>query len=329
MKAPGRRSFLHGLLATGLLPLTGCGLRARPAANPAGRVYTWSGIGFGIEMSMELHDVSEADGRRMGRRCEEIIAEHEAAFSLYRQDSELSRLNRERTLSGSSPLFQQLLELAGLMEQETLGHYRAGIHGAWLWSQSRAFDWPDADAPEWQRLCEASSRQYWKSDPDRSVALTHPLTRLSMNAIGQGFLADCVAAHLRGQGVGCALLHLGESVAIGRHPAGRAWRLAVAGTEKDSELLGNLELIDSGLAVSVAEPSRPLIDPVSGEVCRHHRVCAVVSRRGAAVADAHATAFAVAPMDHWPEMAGRLFEGAGGQVKIWQEGRLQFELGKG
>lgn len=311
-----------------LAPLAGCrrGLdqaevEAAPVVEGDG-VYQWSGVGFGIDMSMEIHGVSEAMGGEFGGRCERTIAMLEQAFSLYLEDSELSRLNRERELVTPSPLFTDLLGRAHELEVRTLGYYQPAIHGAWQWLQDRDFKITDREA--WLKQCEAAKVAFIERGDNGSIRLSHPLTQVSMNAIAQGYLADLVARLLGDAGIEHALLHLGETAAIGGHPAGRRWKLAVMGTGPNADLVGEMELADAGLAVSANEPGRWLIDPVAGGVSAAERVVAVVSKEGATVADAFATAFAVAPQDLWPALMQSLRRGGACQAKVWEENQLAF-----
>jgi len=318
----GRRRFLGGLAGAAGAWVTGCALPKGRRQEFGSGVYEWSGIGFGTMMSMEVHGVDEAAGKELGAACESIIAAHEKAFSLYRNDSELSRLNRERKLDNPSGLFRQLFDMARKLEVETSGYYQPAIHGAWQWLEARGFQIPRAESESWMRHCEAFDGEHFALHADGSIRLTHPLVKFSMNAIGQGFLADSVARHLREMGVACALLHLGETVAIGRHPAGRSWRLAVKGTGADADLVGQMELADAGLAVSANEPARILIDPVGRSLLADDRVAAVVSSRGAAVADAYATALAIAPEAKWSMLCRKL--GGDSKVAIWQDNEMVF-----
>ncbi len=316
-----RRRFLAAISAAAL-PLAACRSR-KPVASlsEAPGDYLWTGIGFGIEMSMEIFGVTAPEGERLGSLCEQCIREMEQAFSLYQDDSELSVLNRERILPRPSPLFRGLLETAVRLQGRTFGYYQPAIHGAWLWLEKHG-DARDLDGdPEWNELCAASDLRFLEAAADGPVRLTHPLTQLSMNAIAQGFLADQVAGRLRAEGVTSALLHLGESYAIGRHPEGRLWNLAVTG---EADVVGHIEFADAGLAVSARDAARLLIDPVARTVGRQARVAAIVSSEGAAVADAFATAFAVAPENQWPRLADALKQAAGSQIRVWVENGLRF-----
>lgn len=329
-----RRGFLAACSGTiAAIPLSGCRPRqtSLPAPDEPLGGYVWSGIGFGIEMSMEIYGVTREHGERLGGICEESIQTLERAFSLYREDSELRILNRERILPAPSGVFRELLETAGGLQRRTFGYYQPAVHGAWQWLENRGPSTPFAQDPAWKDQCDACDLGFLEAEPGGPIRLTHPLTQLSMNAIGQGFLADVVATRLREEGVISAMLHLGESYAIGRHPEGRFWNLAIMGTPVDGDagLVGNIEFADAGLAVSAHDATRVLIDPVSDTVRQQARIAAVVSSEGATVADAYATAFAVAPADQRPRLAASLQQAGGSQIHLWEENQLVFKDGTG
>ena len=321
MKGPvTRRRFLSVVSAASL---AACGKRDTSGHSETRGEFSWSGIGFGIDMSLEIFGVTRAEGESLGSSCERAIQTLERAISLYLENSELSILNRERILSSPTPLFRNLLAHSIDLQRRTLGYYQPAIHGAWLWLEQHDIQ---TESSEWMRQCAAADLKFLEITPGGPIRLTHPLTQLSMNAIGQGFLADTVAAQLREAGVSSALLHLGESYAIGSHPEGRPWNLAILGTPVNGEvdLVGTVEFSDAGLAVSSQDSTRILIDPVANTVHRHARVAAIVSREGAAVADAFATAFAVAPPEAWPHLAAELDQAAGAQIHLWQDNQPVF-----
>lgn len=326
-----RRAFLARLAgAAAAISFGSCrsGGGARQPEHDRAAEFHWSGIGFGIDMTMEVHGASAANGESLGRICEDTIRQLERSFSLYQEASELRTLNRDRLLPEPSPLFRRLLDLSIDLHRRTLGYFQPAVHGAWRWLEQRGGTEGLEQDPAWNEHCASCDLGFVAIDPDGPVRLTHPLTRLSMNAIGQGFLADTVAARLRKDGVTSAMLHLGESYAIGNHPEGRPWNLAVMGLPANGEtgLVGSIEFTDAGLAVSAGDENRLLIDPVSRSVLHQPRVVAVVSTEGAAVADAFATAFAVAPEDKWTALAGNLGRVSGSQVRVWEKGRLAFEI---
>ena len=268
---------------------------------------------FGIEMSMELFGVSERQGRRYGKKMEKLLQEYEAAFSLYQSSSELSRLNECRKLAKVSPLFDRLLKEAIWLHKATFAYFDPAVHGAY------------------QKLENGVSEDLFAGvnlthlQPyEKGWRLTHPKTELSLNAIVQGAFADAIGMYLMNEGVKHALLHLGETVAIGGHPEGRPWKLAVQGNavEGEVDLIGTVAFQSAGLAVSSHDSSRRLLDPVAKNFSRSNRVVAVVAPT-APIADAFATAFAVAPREKWGELHGSLKKLGPCKVKLWVNHKIQ------
>ncbi|PQJ29879.1 FAD:protein FMN transferase [Rubritalea profundi] len=280
----------------------------------------WSGIGFGIEMSAEWYNVDKNCLPQIHAMIEQTIQELESAFSLYSDSSELSRLNSGRALSNPSKIFTELFVISKKLVERTSGLCQPAIHGAWNAIESKPF------STNWKQRVQAASLDFIQFDGE-SIKLTNRLTEVSFNALVQGFLTDKVAQAARELGMTNALLHLGESYAIGKHPEGRDWSLAVMGTPHGEEvdLVGTMEFADAGLAVSTHDTSRKLVNPLTGEVLQHDRVVAVVSSEGATVADAFATAFAVANKSQWEQLYDSLTLNKVGVVKVWQKNQLVFE----
>lgn len=320
-----RRSFLRFASAAGAaVILTQCRKSDKPqvVGNEQSQLIDgyWSGIGFGIQMRAEWYGVREDHVAQLNTMIEQTIQHLESAFSLYSASSELSQLNSDRKLENPSVIFTELLDLSGALVDRTLGLYQPAIHGAWSLLDGTAL--PD----DWDQRIKASSLDFVQVNED-SLRLTNPLTELSFNAVIQGHLADQVALKARKIGVKSALLHLGESYAVGQHPEGRDWSLAVMGTPVAGEidLVGTIEFADAGLAISANDEARSLVNPLTGEVVQHDRVAAVTSNEGAAVADAFATAFAVANPSQWEKLYSSLTVSKGGAVKLWQKNQLVFE----
>ncbi|MGJ8672473.1 FAD:protein FMN transferase [Rubritalea sp.] len=266
-------------------------------------------------MSAELYQVDASVINDLD--VEARILELEAAFSLYSDSSELSVLNRERVLHKPSALFLEVLELARTLSIRTAGYYQPAIHAAWsAMERGQLND---------EYLQAASLENVYVGE--HCVQLTDPLTELSFNAIIQGYLADKVSQHLSELGVKHALLHMGESYGIGSHLEGRPWSLGVMGAavNDEADLVGTMQFADAGLAVSTHDATRKLLNPMMGESMEKDRVAAVVSKEGAAVADAFATAFTVAPETKWEELYQNLTATHNGAVKVWVENRLVFE----
>ncbi|GAA5493978.1 hypothetical protein Rhal01_00132 [Rubritalea halochordaticola] len=319
-----RRHWLRGLGASWLL--ASCSRNSETRESQQSRAkepdlsqhHVWSGIGFGIEMSMELYGVDTEAGEAYGQLLEEVIAGYEAAFSFYSEYSEVNRLNRERKLEESSELFRSVVKKARLLEGRTLGYFEPGIQG---WLKYISDGGSEGDG-EWLAFTHGARMENLKLMPGGAFEILDENFGLNLNAIVQGCLADSMADILRKDKVSSAILHLGETYALGGHPEDRPWKLGVMGRE---DLVGYVELQDAGLAVSRTGKDRDLLDPVHARLVRNDRVVAVISGEGAATADAFATAYAVADKEDWENLYENLAKSEAASVKLWEDGALVFE----
>lgn len=324
MKNLDRRHWLKGLGAS--LLLTACSKRSGKlekatvqAPEPdLSQHYVWSGIGFGIEMSVELYGVDEQAGARYGTLLEKVISEYEAAFSFYSDYSEVSKLNRERKLERASELFRAVVKKARSLHVRTLDYFHPGIN---LWLEYAADGGKVTDG-EWLEYHAGSQMENLAVVDVTGFEILNEHFALNLNAVMQGCLADSMADILRKDKVKSAILHLGETYAIGTHPEGRPWKLGVMGHD---DLVGYVQLQDAGLAVSRSGKDRDLLDPVYARFVRNDRVVAVTSTEGAATADAFATAYAVADKEDWEQLFTNLTKSQPGSVKLWEDGKLAFE----
>jgi thiamine biosynthesis lipoprotein len=153
----------------------------------------------------------------------------DAAFSSFDPASELSRLNRDRSIEASPPLFD-LLERSKRLSAITVGCFDVTV-GALvkLWNDSRR----DRRLPEPDRLAEALAGvggEQLELGPGRRVSLPHPRTRLDLGGVAKGWAADRALAALQHHGVPRALVEVGGELALGDPPAQQdCWRVEVAG----------------------------------------------------------------------------------------------------
>ena len=73
---------------------------------------------------------------------------------------------------------------------------------------------------------------------------------ITLNGIGQGYVTDRVVELLREGGVEHALVDMGETRAIGDHPAGGAWSVGLEDPASPGQVLDRIELIDRAVATS-------------------------------------------------------------------------------
>ncbi|SOD99554.1 FAD:protein FMN transferase [Caenispirillum bisanense] len=264
-----------------------------PAAAAPG-LRRWKGVALGAAAEMIL----PADAMDLLPAVQAEIARLEAIFSLYRPDSALVRLNAAGVLEAPPLELVEVLGRARALSALTDGAFDVTVQPLWA-LHARAADPTLAD------LAAARALVDWRGvsvEADR-IALARPGMAITLNGIAQGYVTDRVAALLRREGLTEVLVALGETRALGGHPAGRPWQVApAAGAEA-------LPLVDAALATT--EPAGHVFDPATGRpggtVAR-----ITVQAPTAVVADAVSTALALLPADRRAAVAE-----AAGATRVW------------
>ncbi len=203
------------------------------------------------------------------------IARLERVLSLYREESELSALNREafRVPFRCSPELWEALSAALSAARESGGAFDPTIL-------------PLRKGPS--ALGLVGHRKLALDSSRRSVRFTLPGMGIDPGGIGKGLALDHAAAALRRAGVRAALINFGGQIyALGSPPGAPGWRVRAPGLAQ--------ELLVKDASVSTSGDSeRPghILSPFTGLPLRRHRSVTVVAPTGAQ-ADAWSTALFV------------------------------------
>jgi len=290
-----RRRFLAISAATVVLPGTlrpGDGRAAAPVAR-------WRGTALGAGAAMTLVGLDDTAARPVFAALEAEIERLETLFSLYRADSALARLNRDGRLAAPAPEILELLSLSDALHRATEGAFDPTIQPLWQLHAQAASENRDPTAGE---LAEGLALSGWGKlrFSAREVAFARPGMAMTFNGIAQGYIADRVAALLRGRGLTDVLVDMGEIVALGRRPDGSAWRAGLATPE--GAIVREVRLAERALATSAplgtlldrAGRVGHILDPRSGRPGGHWRLVSVAAGR-AALADGLSTACCLLP----------------------------------
>lgn len=181
----------------------------------------------------------------------------EAALTIYRPDSEVSKVNREageRPVAVSISTFR-LLQRALLWSDRTGGalDITAGpLIDAWGFTR-RSGRKPTAGEIDAARR-RVGYQQVQLDEATRSVRFTRPGMSINLGAVGKGDALDRLARQLKADGVSDFLIHGGNSsvVAAGdqRQGSGQGWAVGVAHPTKPPRRLGGLWLRDAAMGTS-------------------------------------------------------------------------------
>ncbi len=252
---------------------------------------TFRAMGTDIELLLDAEPGERAEGAL--DRAEAEFERLEQVMSRFRDDSELSRLNRDGMITGASPDLACVVGMALEARETTAGRFDPTVHDAVVAAgYDRTFDDVAPDAPEGavveQPRCGGQVLIHG------STIELQPGFRLDLGGIGKGFAADRVADLLAV--VGPCLVNAGGDLAV----RGGSWPVGVT-----DEI--TLELTRGGLATSGrdrrswtrgGEARHHLIDPATGRPAIDSPIRVTVVAGSAAAAEVAAkTAFLGGPVD--------------------------------
>lgn len=256
----------------------------------------WTGQALGARASIRL---AHPDGERIAAWVMAEIDRLENILSLYRADSALCRLNRDGRLD--EPPFELLecLSLAAAVHRASGGRFDPSVQPLWaLWATSAtAGKKPDAKA-----LAATLERVGWQGVAyDAATIAMRPGMALTLNGIGQGYVADRVAALLEAEGLTDILVDTGELRAIGGQPASDG--MPDSGWPVRLETGSRVALRQRSLATSAplgttfdqAGTEGHILDPATGLPAPATWRAVSISAPSAAIADAVATAACLMP----------------------------------
>jgi thiamine biosynthesis lipoprotein len=243
----------------------------------------------------------------LGCHALDLIEELEAQLTVYRDDSEISELNRTAHLGPvrvEHRLFA-LLELAVSVSRETGGAYDV-TSGAL--SEAWGFVKGPKRVPDQETLARARACTGWEhlrlDGQARTVGFGREGIRINLGSIGKGYAIDRAIELIRnGSFHDSALVHGGFSslFALGSPPGqfGGRWEISLRNPFAPESPLGTLRLRNRGLGTSGAAFQQlvvgdqvygHIIDPRTGAPARGPASVTVLAP-SAAIADALSTAF--------------------------------------
>lgn len=279
-------------------------LAALPAR--AADLYRWRGIALGAEAEILL---AHPDAEAITTRAAAEIDRLEGIFSLFRTDSALSRLNATGTLEAPPFELLECLALSGRVHAATAGLFDPTVQPLWALYATR---YAAGQSPSAQDLSQTLAHVGWDGvSLDEARITLRPGMALTLNGIGQGYIADKVAELLRAQGLTDVFVNTGEMRALGNTPEGTPWPVHLTTG-------GLVNLTDRSLASSSALGTTfdqagsvgHILHPVTGLPAQPRWKLVSVSAPSAGVADALSTAACLMPDRASVEAALQAFDGA-------------------
>jgi thiamine biosynthesis lipoprotein len=208
---------------------------------------------MGTRGTITIYGLSDDEAGEAAAEATREMHRIESVMSTWREDSEISRLNRD---SNGKP-FAVSRELAGLLERarefsrETSGAFDVtAMPLVRLWG----FQGGEAKLPSGAELSGALARTGWEKmlvDLEASTVTLLDGAEIDLAGIGKGYAVDRCVAILRERGVASGLVDLGGNMfAIGSPPGRDDWSIGIRDPEDPSGVIGKLLLRDEAVATS-------------------------------------------------------------------------------
>lgn len=268
------------------------GIGALIATGDSAPSYTWTAAALGGKARVALYGADRDTSATALAAVASEIERLENTFSLHREQSELSRLNRGGMLAAPSRDLVELLQSSLVWRQRTGGAFDVSIQPVWRTVAAGGAATPKLLACAGATI-EATSQQ---------IAMPAG-TELTFNGIAQGRIADRVTEVLTAHGFTDVVIDAGELRLPGKNrravgiPAAKAAvsvaEIAIATSEPKSQVFDQKTF------------RHHLIDPRNGDSPRHWLSISVFAHTAEA-ADALSTALAVMPYEQAADLAATL-----------------------
>lgn len=242
-----RRRFLSIVAASVALPAM--------AATPS--VAQWRGRAMGAKVSMKIAGIDDTTAAPIFAAVEQELMRLEGIFSLYRTDSEITRLNLDGVLRAPAPELLQVLSLCDRLYRASNGAFDPTIQPLWL---------AVAQGSDTAAIEQARNLVGWKTlHFDASEVRFDGAGRgLTLNGVAQGFVTDKISALLKTHGLTDVLVDMGEVAALGHDVDGSEWSVGVA--DVGGAVVHRLHLSDRALATSAPLGTRIGMDGDKGHI---------------------------------------------------------------
>jgi FAD:protein FMN transferase len=314
---PSRRRFIGITAASAGMALLPVAFPWRAVAGQAPpQLRIWRGIALGADAVLQIHHPDPVVAERLIERSIAEVRRLELVFSLYRDDSAISMLNREGFLDDPPIDLVRLLGESESYSRLTDGSFDATVQPLWqLYASHFGKLGADPDGPSDAARAAAVvlvGHEGIEIDESR-VRFRRAGMGLTLDGIAQGYITDRVAELLLNSGIEKALVDMGEIRALGEHPSGEAWRVGIEDPFAPEHIAETIEIRNLAVATSggygtlfdAAGRFNHIFDPKTGLTSSRYRSVSVIAPLATA-ADALSTAFSLMPLDRTQEIIRRL-----------------------
>ena len=293
-----RRRFLKIIGLASIGAISGTALVKLTKTDTLKKV-TWQGIALGSPAEITIYHPNQKEAEDILSESHKKLVQLENLFSLYKENSQLSMLNKNGYVKNPHPDMLALINLSKKYAEMTDGAFDVTVQPLWnLYNEA----FIKTNKPPLESEIEKTlSLVDWRSISVSKNLINYEKEGMSstLNGIAQGYITDKISEHLINSDINNTLVQLGEYRGIGDHPDGRPWRLLLSNPEH-TDSIGEIEFTNAAVATSaglgtpfdLTGKHHHIFDPKNGYNANNYLQVSVTSKT-AAEADALATAFLI------------------------------------
>lgn len=301
-KPIARRRAISIIAAACGLPLLGVARTSHAGLDPV----SWKGQALGAPATLILNHPDRIMAQQLIQRVVLEVQRLESIFSLYREESALSELNRFGALAMPPQELVAVLEASHAVWEETTGLFDPTVQPLWaVYAHHFARSDAQASGPSPADLDAVKALIGFQNvhfNRDR-ITFAKRGMGLTLNGVAQGYVTDRIVAILRDAGITSSLVDMGENRAIGHRADGAPWRIGLADTQGGDPADAVIPLVDRAVATSSFSGFRfdtagrfsHILDPRHGAVDPLYRRLTTIAD-DATRADAYSTAMSLMDM---------------------------------
>ena len=177
------------------------------------------------------------------------IEQVESVMSLYRSESQVSKLNRTGILKHPSPDLVRTLQTAKNISEKSNGAFDITVQPLWALYHSHS---KTAGMPTESEIHETKRRVNWRNVQihQDEVRFKSTGTQITLNGMAQGVATDQARAALAAIGIEHALIDCGELGSIGRNTQSKSWQVGIQHPRDPEAFAALAQLNNRSLATS-------------------------------------------------------------------------------
>lgn len=235
-------------LLVALALVTGCGSK---------EIYKRTELAMGtiVEISVADEDKTSEEIEEAVNKAFEAIKQVEKLMSSYREDSDVSRLNRlseGKTIAVSDETLEVIkksIEFSELSEG-SFDITISPILQLWGFGKGSKKRIPTRDEID-ERLPLVNFHNIIIDEAKKTVGFAHPGMKIDLGGIAKGYAVDKAVETLRREGIKGAMVNAGGDIyCLGTKAKGEPWTIGVKQPRKPSQVLTTLKVKDRAVATS-------------------------------------------------------------------------------